>query len=748
MPRAFPSTLLLLVLLFSVSPVYAVKVVCSYDAHQRLLSAEYANGVKFVYTYDTLGNRLTETIAGQSSSTYDDGEDGSTLGWDIYDNDPAGAGIASVTDDQRPGRVIQFSGSGTGNGYRLRDANGGYWNDTTFKVVEWSNRYDQDFVVYIAVQTRNGFRYISYTPVEKSGLGGDTYIHHGLGVSAKDGSWHTFTRDLAYDLKLAQPDNELTAVLGFLIRGSGKVDDIKTLSTLPATLDTDNDGLTDSDEITIYGTSPYSADTDMDGLNDGEEVAFWGDQWQADSDGDGLINVLDRDADGDGFADGLELVQNTDPAEASVHPIAIVYEDAEDGNILGWDIYDNDPSGATVANVFDEIRASRVIELTGSGTTNGYRLRQDGGQYWEDDTFKVLRWSMRSAEPYVIYIAVQTRDGFRYLQYTPEEVDRLGSDTYIHHGLGAHTRDGNWRTLVRDLAYDLKEAQPDNEVVSVLGFLVRGSGRVDDIATLATIPTEQDSDGDTLSDIAEMTIYHTHPYRADTDGDGLADGEELSFWGDVWSADTDGDGVNNLLDKDADNDGFGDGVEVHQGTDPVDGASFPVALVYEDAEDGNILGWDIYDSDPAGATITNVDDQERGTKVIKLSGAGTANGYRLRSDDLSYWNDVKFKTIEWSMKYGESFVVYIAVQTKNGFRYIYYTPVTVSNLGAETYVQHGLGSIHDGSWHTVSRNLETDLKAAQPDNELQTVLGFLIRGSGRVDDVRTRELPAASLSPQ
>ena len=91
------------------------------------------------------------------------------------------------------------------------------------------------------------------------------------------------------------------------------------------------------------------------------------------------------------------------------------------------------------------------------------------------------------------------------------------------------------------------------------------------------------------------------------------------------------------------------------------------------------------------------------------------------------------------MRYSEPFVVYIAVQTKNGFRYIYYTSAATSALGDSTYVHHGLGAaIHDGNWHTLVRNLEQDLKEAQPDNELQSILGFLIRGSGKVDDVQTR----------
>ena len=68
------------------------------------------------------------------------------------------------------------------------------------------------------------------------------------------------------------------------------------------------------------------------------------------------------------------------------------------------------------------------------------------------------------------------------------------------------------------------------------------------------------------------------------------------------------------------------------------------------------------------------------------------------------------------------------------------TPAATSSLGTGTYIHHGLGNIADGTWRSVMRDLEADLKEAEPDNELQAVLGFLIRGSGRVDDIRTGSL--------
>jgi len=224
-----------------------------------------------------------------------------------------------ITPD-RASNVINFTGDGTNNSYRLRNADGTDWNDTDFKVFEWSMKFSEPFIIYVAVQTKDGLRYLSYTPVTLNSLGTGTFIHHGIGTQVQDGNWHTLIRDLAYDLKEAQPTNELQAVLGFVIRGSGRVDEIKTRVAIPAGQDSDGDGITDSDEITIYGTNPYTADSDDDSINDGAELAFWGANWNADFDGDGIINLLDPDSDNDGFPDGYEIDQGTNPADPASKP--------------------------------------------------------------------------------------------------------------------------------------------------------------------------------------------------------------------------------------------------------------------------------------------------------------------------------------------------------------------------------------------------------------------------------------------
>ena len=77
--------------------------------------------------------------------------------------------------------------------------------------------------------------------------------------------------------------------------------------------DTDGDGLDDAQEQTL-GSNALLADTDNDGLVDGDEL-----NPTSDSDGDGIINLLDPDSDNDGLPDGVELNLGLDPLRADTN---------------------------------------------------------------------------------------------------------------------------------------------------------------------------------------------------------------------------------------------------------------------------------------------------------------------------------------------------------------------------------------------------------------------------------------------
>ena len=661
-------------------------------------------------------------------TVYEDAEDGTTDGWSVYDNDPAGATITNVYDSDCASQVIELDGSGIDNGYWLRKEDGSKWRNTSQFVIEWSMKYSESFIVYIDVETTAGHRYMRYMPVDTDGLGGGEYVGYGLGSGVTDGQWHTFVRDLQADLDKAQSGVTILEVNGFFIRGSGRVDDIKLLSAIPATLYEDaEDGTTDGWSVydndpagatitNVYDSDCASQVIELDGS--GIDNGYWlrkedGSKWRNTSQfviewsmkysesfivyidvettaGHRYMRYMPVDTDGlgggeyvgyglgSGVTDGQwhtfvrDLQADLDKAQSGVTILevngffirgsgrvddikllsaipATLYEDAEDGTTDGWSVYDNDPAGATITNVYDSDCASQVIELDGSGIDNGYWLRKEDGSKWRNTSQFVIEWSMKYSESFIVYIDVETTAGHRYMRYMPVDTDGLGGGEYVGYGLGSGVTDGQWHTFVRDLQADLDKAQSGVTILEVNGFFIRGSGRVDDIKLLSAIP----------------------------------------------------------------------------------------ATLYEDAEDGTTDGWSVYDNDPAGATITNVYDSDCASQVIELDGSGIDNGYWLRKEDGSKWRNTSQFVIEWSMKYSESFIVYIDVETTAGHRYMRYMPVDTDGLGGGEYVGYGLGSgVTDGQWHTFVRDLQADLDKAQSGVTILEVNGFFIRGSGRVDDIK------------
>jgi len=119
--------------------------------------------------------------------------------------------------------------------------------------------------------------------------------------------------------------NHTTEVLGYMV-----------FSPIDTSADCDGDGLLDGEELDPYGTDPYKADTDGDGLQDGDELDFWQDQWDADADGDGVVNLLDSDSDADGFADGSEVYYGFDPSDAESRPQNLLVEIGETNIDQDW----------------------------------------------------------------------------------------------------------------------------------------------------------------------------------------------------------------------------------------------------------------------------------------------------------------------------------------------------------------------------------------------------------------------------
>ena len=679
------------------------------DLQSDLKDAEPDNEIISVGDFIVRGSGRIDDLALYTPSVivYENGESGID-GWRLFDDTPDGATIANIPDNDfqgnsRQGNVISLQGNGFDNAYIIGDEFGGNaWANETQKILRWRFREFgpepivlaanpdergtirdlQAFEFRVKVETEAGMRDLVYTlGAENLGMiENGTAIHHGLGDDRMIGSvwagddpmnllglWQTVTRDLEEDIRDFEPTNRLLRVNGFIVRNSGLVDDIEMLSKVedPEVVPLLNIVSSEEQSVTQISANIEVILSDVGQLEIeyGETVDYGMTTTREESfDFSTHVQTLTGLTPNTTYhyrihawnRNGVETVSEDRVfTTLSIEAGGELYEDAEDGNIEGWSIYDNDPEGASITNVEDAERGSRVIELSGDRYANGYilggRNEADG---WNNQENTILRWSMNFSEGFVIYIPIETTNGRRYLVYDPRDEDRGISGEYIRLGLGDDVDDGTWRTITRNLEEDLQAFEPNNEIQSVNGFMVRGSGRIDDIRTLAIMPPTSNT-------------------------------------------------------------------------------------LYEDAEDGNIEGWSIYDNDPEGASITNVEDAERGSRVIELSGDRYANGYILGGrNEADGWNNQENTILRWSMNFSEGFVIYIPIETTNGRRYLVYDPRDEDRGISGEYIRLGLGDdVDDGTWRTITRNLEEDLQAFEPNNEIQSVNGFMVRGSGRIDDI-------------
>jgi hypothetical protein len=405
------------------------------------------------------------------------------------------AHIQHIYDAERSSRVIQLSGAGLDHGYRLPTAQMPGGGSTEHFVVEWSMNYAEPFEVFIDVETTGGHRYLAYPPVDVDSLGAGEFVRHGIGSHVMDGRWHTISRDLQMDLAAAQPGVKVIAVNSFMIRGSGRLDDIRLHRGLPGNtqtvvyedgedtqvdgwhlyldlagdaiveesdfsnevaayiglLDTDNDGLSDRDEQIEYGTDPHRPDTDGDGSIDGIEI-HWG------------VNPLDRTS----FPETSDMTSTYDDGSGAQK----------------WGVYldlTHRLVPPEVVTVHDSERGGSVVQFSGSGIDHGYRLSSGPLGKWHNTDQFILQWSMKYIEIFEILIGMTTSAGSKYLIYAPVDHDGLGVGKFVRYGIGSDAADGSWRTYVRDLQADIERAQPGVSITSVDGFLIRGSGRLDDI---------------------------------------------------------------------------------------------------------------------------------------------------------------------------------------------------------------------------------------------------------------------------
>ena len=369
--------------------------------------------------------------------------------------------------------------------------------------------------------------------------------------------------------------------------------------SLTPPIDSDNDGLPDALEVTLH-SDPNDADTDDDGVLDGDEA-----NPSDDTDGDGLINILDADSDNDGLFDGTEIGNDcshpdTDAAAGACRADAdnsttsySLVKDSDGGSVSDGDedpnlngAVDSGETNPMVGNGGDDVTPtdtdgdglSDALELTLGTDPNDADTDDDGlldGQEPNPAQDSDGDGLSNPLDP--------DSDNDGLLDGTEAAKDCSDPDTDAASVPCVADADPATKTSALNPDTDFGGATDGSEDANLNGAVDTGeqdptAGNGGDDASVI------DTDADGLSDALEISLG-SDPTDADTDDDGVPDGREPNP-----SVDSDRDGLLNVLDVDSDDDALPDGLEM--------------GFICDDADTDTSRNHCIADSD-SGATKTS-----------------------------------------------------------------------------------------------------------------------------------------------
>ena len=434
-------------------------------------------------------------------------------------------------------------------------------------------------------------------------------------------------------------------------------DALKISPDMPPNIDADGDGLTDGAEVNIHGTDPLNPDTDGDGMGDGDELR-WGysptssnTYFRIDA-GAGTNIWMTGFEPGEGFSVGALDGQNGWIASNGVQ----VVSNAANQGIQSVLVPGADPAAAMVGRIAAVerrkvwvgmyLRATQgTLDVESGGSLalyiSGGRIHVwDGGQDdWveSDRTFDIDSTEWQRLDVCVDHDAktslvclngVLAMENAGFVDMSIQAMARLaihgspetnGTPIYID-DVAISSEEPAW-------ALDFDEDGLSNAGEYQAGSDVRnpdtdGDGVTDgaEVHTHGTDPVNEDSDGDGLSDGWEL-VRGLDPLEAEGDGDADEDGvsntDELAAGTDPLDSDSDDDGLTDgaevnthdtdPLDSDSDDDGLTDGAEVNtHSTDPLDADSDDDGLT--DGAEINTHGTDPHNWDTDGETLGDVEE--------------------------------------------------------------------------------------------------------------------------------------------
>ncbi len=148
--------------------------------------------------------------------------------------------------------------------------------------------------------------------------------------------------------------------------------------------------------------------------------------------------------------------------------------------------------------------------------------------------------------------------------------------------------------------------------------------------------------------------------------------------------------------------------------------------VHEDAEDKQVSRWKLMNT---RNTIHNIFDTQKRSRVINFTAKGHKFAYELKMKRQEKGES----SLSWEMKTSEDFVIIVSLNTNRGQHYLVYT----SGEG-KSYMHYGLGGASkNGTWQTITRNLQEDMSYFDNRVRISSVQSFVVRGRGSMDNIIT-----------
>ena len=169
---------------------------------------------------------LTANDSEVTTIIFEDAEDGSVARWSIEDENTTNT-ISNTTSPDRPGQVIEFSGSPS-VANKLNTFSFTNTEELDSFNLSWSHKFQDYFIIKINMSTSQGEKTLFYWPGDMTfitGAGNSIFI--GLGNTSANGVWQSFTRNLREDVRQIEAINTLISLDKFNLYGNGQIDDIK-----------------------------------------------------------------------------------------------------------------------------------------------------------------------------------------------------------------------------------------------------------------------------------------------------------------------------------------------------------------------------------------------------------------------------------------------------------------------------------------------------------------------------------------